>query len=234
VLFGSTIISTNAAVTNRRIEIVLSSAIPADTAFQVQFPNLPTPSQPCSTEMSSMIVTVTPADRLSLTAASGVQGNSAPKLTFVSNSLYISFNYDQQVSITAGTYSQPIAITANTNASFLSNINIQLQSIGFLFEPSTVFLPIGQQAGSFRIGADGSLVPIVYFYQAIKQEEINTYYQTTLNMNIRVTNIPVNILLPAALTLPQGGCSDPFLIALANPPFEDIAITYAFDNAVYS
>ena len=55
--------------------------------------------------MSTMIVTVSPSDQLSLTAASAVQGNSAPKLTFIANSLYISFNHDKQITITAGTYS---------------------------------------------------------------------------------------------------------------------------------
>lgn len=189
---------------------------------------------PCSTEMSSMIVTVTPANKLSLIAASGTQGNSAPRLTFVANSLYISFNHDQPVTITAGTYSKQIPITTNTAAAFLSNTNIQLQSTGFVFEPSTVFLPIGQKEGRFRIGADQSLVPVVYFYQGIKQEEVNTHYQTTLNMNIKVTNTPVTITLPTTLTLPQGGCTQPFLISLSNPPFSDVAITYTFDNFLYS
>lgn len=92
-----------------------------------------------------MIVTVTPPDKLSLTAASQIQGNSAPRLTFQANSLYISFNYDQPVVITAGTYSQNIPITPSDNSTFLSNVNIQLQSAGFVFEPSTVFLPIGQK-----------------------------------------------------------------------------------------
>ena len=147
ILFGVNTLSTNANVLNRKIQITISTTIPADTQFQVQLPNLPTPMHPCTTEMSTMIVTVTPADRLSLTAASGIQGNSAPQLTFVANSLYISFNNDQPVTITAGTYSQQIAITTNTAAAFLSNTNIQLQSTGFLFEPSTVFLPIGQMKG---------------------------------------------------------------------------------------
>ena len=80
-----------------------------------------------------MIVTVTPADKLTMTAASVPQGNSAPKLTFVANNLYISFNHDKQVTITAGTYSDYISITTNTNASFLSNTNIALQSTGFVF-----------------------------------------------------------------------------------------------------
>ena len=95
--------------------------------------------------MSSMIVTVTPADKLTITAASAIQGNSAPKLTFIANSLYISFNYDKQITITAGTYTDMIPITTNTNASFLSNTNIQLSSTGFTFEPSTIFLPLGQK-----------------------------------------------------------------------------------------
>jgi len=77
-------------------------------------------------------------------------------------------------------------------------------------------------------------VPVVYFYQGTKQEEVNTHYQITLNMNIKVTNTPVTITLPTSLDLPQGGCTEPFLIKLTNPPFSDIAITYTFDNSVYS
>ena len=145
IIFGSTTLSTNTIVLNRKIQITLSATITANTLFQIQFPNLPTPMNPCSTEMSSMIVTVTPADKLTITAASAIQGNSAPKLTFIANSLYISFNYDKQITITAGTYTDMIPITTNTNASFLSNTNIQLSSTGFTFEPSTIFLPLGQK-----------------------------------------------------------------------------------------
>lgn len=169
-IFGANTISSNTVVTNRKIQITMTSTIPANTVFQVQFPNLPTPLSPCTTEMSRMIVTVTPASKLSLTAASSVQGNSAPKLTFVSNNLYISFNSNLPITVTAGTYSQPIKITTSNGAGFLSNINIQLESAGFTFTPSNVFLPIGQTSASFIIGADKSLVPITYFYQAIKQE----------------------------------------------------------------
>lgn len=233
-LFSTNTLSANTQVVNRRIEIPISTTIPANTIFQVQFPNLPTPLTSCSTEMSTMIVTVAPSNKLTLTAASQVQGNSAPRLTFQANSLYISFNYDQPIVITAGTYSQSISITPSDNSTFLSNTNIQLQSIGFVFEPSSVFLSIGQSRGSFRIGADNSLVPITYFYQAIKQEEVNTKYQITLNMNIEVTTIPVPITIPSTITVPQGGCSSPFLIQLTNPPFMDLTITYVFDNTLYS
>ena len=134
--------------------------------------------------MSNMIVTVTPSTKLSISAASVVQGNSAPKLTFVTNGRYISFNHDSTVTITAGTYSNNIPITSSDSTSFLSNVNIALQSTGFVFNPSAIFIPIGSSSKSFKIGADGSLVPTVYFYQATKQEEVNTNYQITLNMNI--------------------------------------------------
>ena len=56
----------------------------------------------------------------------------------------------------------------------------------------------------------------------------------TLNMNIAVTNTPVLINLPSSLVLPKGGCTNPFLIQLPNPPFSDITITFAFDNSLYS
>jgi len=88
-IFGSSTISSNTIVTNRKIQITITSTISANTVFQVQFPNLPTPLSPCTTEMSKMVVTVTPSNKLSITAASSVQGNSAPKLTFISNNLYI-------------------------------------------------------------------------------------------------------------------------------------------------
>lgn len=53
-------------------------------------------------------------------------------------------------------------------------------------------------------------------------------------MNIRVTNNPVTITLPSTLTLPKGGCTNPFLILLSNPPFQDLTISYTFNNALYS
>jgi len=184
--------------------------------------------------MSDIIVTVTLSTKLNIYAASTVQGNSAPKLTYVKNGRYVSFNNDLPIQITAGTYSQLISITSSDNGPFLSNTNIQMQSTGFVFEPSTVFLAIGQSKSSFRIGADSALVPVVYFYQAIKQEEVNTNYQITLNMNIQVTNDQVSIPLPVSLTLPVGGCTNPFIIKLSNPPFQDLTISYVFDNSVYS
>jgi hypothetical protein len=184
--------------------------------------------------MSEMIVTVTPSSKLSISSASSVQGNSAPRLTFVQNSRYISFNLDQTVTITAGTYSSPISITSSDSNAFLSNININLTSTGFTFTPSQVFLPIGVKKSSFIIGADTGLLPVVYFYQAIKQEEVNTNYQVTLNMNIQVTNDPVVITLPSSLSLPKGGCTNPFFVLLSNPPFQDLTISYTFDNALYS
>ena len=49
IIFGATTISTNTVVLNRKIQITLTTTIPADTVFQVQFPNLPTPMLPCST-----------------------------------------------------------------------------------------------------------------------------------------------------------------------------------------
>jgi hypothetical protein len=49
-----------------------------------------------------------------------------------------------------------------------------------------------------------------------------------------VTNIPIPITLPASLTMPKGGCTNPFNILLINPPFQDLTITYIFDNSAYS
>lgn len=169
-IYGSSVISSTTTVVNRRIEILIFLNITLKTSFRVQFPNLPTPKAPCRALMSDIIVIVTPSSKVSVYSASSVQGNSAPMLTFVKNSLYISFNYDQTVVITAGTYSRYVNITSSSNGTFLSNINVNLTSTGFLFEPSNIFLPLGASYEQFRIGADQSLVPVVYFYQGTKQE----------------------------------------------------------------
>jgi hypothetical protein len=234
IVYGANVISSSTVVVNRRIQIPITLNIALKTLFLVEFPNLPTPKSPCTVVMSDIIVTVTPSNKLSVYSASSVQGNSAPVLTFVQNTKYISFNNDQTIVITAGTYSAPISIASSDNHAFLSNININLTSTGFYFVPSSIFLPIGVYKETFTVGADGDLVPVVYFYSAIKQEEVNTNYQITLNMNIEVTNNPVQITLLTTLVMPKGGCTNPFLILLSNPPFADMTITYSFDNNVYS
>lgn len=53
-------------------------------------------------------------------------------------------------------------------------------------------------------------------------------------MNIQVTNIPIPINIPTSFTMPKGGCTDPFLISLTNAPFEDLVISYTYDNSLYS
>jgi len=68
--------------------------------------------------MSSIIVTVTSSNKKSIYAASSVQENSAPDLKFLGNNKYVSFNADQTVTITAGTYSQQIAVKNNLNNAF--------------------------------------------------------------------------------------------------------------------
>jgi hypothetical protein len=85
--------------------------------------------------MSQTIITVCSSTKLSIYAASEVEGNSAPKLTFISNSRYISFNNDQTLVITAGTYSNAVEIDSSDSNKFISNVNIKLSSTGLVFEP---------------------------------------------------------------------------------------------------
>lgn len=120
--------------------------------------------------MSKIVAFVTLNNKSKITAASAISGNSAPKLTFVKDSRYISFNNDNEVVITAGTYSELIDIKSSDSAPFLTNVKVALSSTGFVFEPSDVLLKLGDQKAQFRIGADKDLYPISYFYSAVKQE----------------------------------------------------------------
>lgn len=53
-------------------------------------------------------------------------------------------------------------------------------------------------------------------------------------MNIAVTNDPIPITLPSSIVMPLGGCTNPFLIKLTNPPYNDLSITFTFNNSLYS
>ena len=120
--------------------------------------------------MSDMIGFVTPSDKKSILAASSISGNSAPILTFSADPRYLSFNHDNTIDITAGTYSPMIDITSSDNNPFLTNIIVNLTSSGFTFEPPTVFLKLGDSKAQFRVGADIGLFPVSYFYDTIKSE----------------------------------------------------------------
>lgn len=83
--------------------------------------------------MSKIVSFVTLANKSKITAASAVSGNSAPKLTFVKDSRYIQFNNDNEIVITAGTYSQLISVKSSDSNAFLTNIKVVLASVGFVF-----------------------------------------------------------------------------------------------------
>jgi hypothetical protein len=120
--------------------------------------------------MSQTSIFVSASNKKSIYAASMISGNSAPTLQFVKDTRYISFNNDQTIGITAGTYSSLIDITSSNGSPFLNNIYIALSSTGFTFEPNNVFLPIGHTKSTFRVGADSGMLPVAYFYSAIKTE----------------------------------------------------------------
>ena len=84
------------------------------------------------------------------------------------------------------------------------------------------------------VGADAGLLPVSYFYSAVKQDEAQTYYTITTNNNIRVTNVPKPITVPASINVPIGGCSIPVDIVLLNAPYDDLMITFNYDNSVYT
>ena len=80
-------------------------------------------------------------------------------------------------------------------------MEVNISAVGFTFEPERVFLKLGDEKGEFRVGADSGLLPIGYFYDASKSEEVFTYYTITKNNNIRVTNSPVHVTIPSSINI---------------------------------
>lgn len=161
-------------------------------------------------------------------------GNSAPIITFTADPRYLSFNHDNTIDITAGTYSPMIDITSSDSNAFLTNIVVNISSSGFTFEPASVFLKLGDTKAQFRVGADTGMFPISYFYDTVKSEEVFTYYTITKNNNIRVTNNPVLVTIPSTINIPAGGCSTPFTIDIGNAPLNDVLINFNYNNQVYN
>ncbi len=126
----------NAPVLDRRAEILIPANIPLNTELRVEMTNVPTPTYETSSEMSKIIAFVTLAAKNKITAASATSGNSAPKLSFTKDTRYISFNNDQEIVITAGTYSQMIDVKSSDAYPFRTNVKVSLSSTGFLFEPA--------------------------------------------------------------------------------------------------
>lgn len=113
---------------------------------------------------------ITSSNKKSVLAASSMASNSAPLLIFTTDPRYLSFNHDNTIDITAGTYSQPIDILPSDSGVFATNIVVNLTSTGFLFEPESILLRQGDKKGVFRVGADSSIFPIYYFYSSTKSE----------------------------------------------------------------
>lgn len=63
--------------------------------------------------MSKTIAFVTAPDMKKVTAKTSITSNSAPIIQFTKDPLYISFNEDNTIVITAGTYSNMIDITSS-------------------------------------------------------------------------------------------------------------------------
>jgi hypothetical protein len=137
--------------------------------------------------------------------------------------------------VTAGTYSLPIPITSSDNQKFLSNALITFSAPGFTFLPNPTSIYLGATTQTFMIGADVSLMPTQYVYNTVKTEDsLSPYYIVLTNNNIRVTNTPVNIVVPSSITVPKGGCSIPIKVTLNNPPYSDVSINFVYNNSMYS
>ena len=135
------------AVIDRTLEIPIPALISTNSKFSIEFPSLPTPKSGCSVPMSDTRGYVTPANKLTIFAPTFSAGNSAPIMTFVPDNRYLSFNGDNTIVITAGTFSLPIQIASSDSQVFLSNIQVSISAAGFTFEPEQVFLQLGDESG---------------------------------------------------------------------------------------
>jgi hypothetical protein len=118
--------------------------------------------------MNKLIIILAPMAQDSTLASSIQLHNQVSTLTFTTNLLHIAINNYQTISLTAGTYSNPILIQASDHNSFLSNIKVMFISsqLSFITNPTILF--IGDANGKFIIGAQQNLIPTLYTFNLIK------------------------------------------------------------------
>ena len=143
-------------------------------------------------------------------------------------------NY-QTITVTAGTYSLPIKIQPSDFTTFESNMKITFVSDAVDFKTSPTYIYLGEEYATFSVGADQSLIPTVYAFDIIKTESsIRAYYTSLSKYTVLVSNVPITITLPTTIDVPEGGCSIPYEIVLANSPYSDLNLNFEYDTTLYN
>jgi hypothetical protein len=235
--YGSNMeVSSTSTVINTRIgfQLVVLS-IPAGTQFQIIITSLLTPQTPGTINMNSLKLLVSNSDRTSTIAASTQSKNQLSSLTFITNTLHLVVNNYNPISITAGTYSNPIQISPSDNTTFMTNMMITFSSTQLTFNPNPTYMYLGNAGSSFIIGVSQNMIPTTYTFNLAKKEtSISSYYSTLSEYAVTVTSIPISISFPTTFTVPIGGCSNPSLVSISNPPFSNLNINFQFDTTLYT
>jgi hypothetical protein len=193
--------------------------------------SLVTGSSTAGINMNNMKVLVASSDRLTTYASSTQSRNQLSTLTFLPNALHLVINNYSPIQITAGTYSNPIQISASDNSTFLTNMMITFSSTQLTISPNPSYLYLGNSGATFIIGASQNMIPTTYSFNVVKKEtSISAYYSTLSQYPVIVTSTPIVITVPASFSVPIGGCSMPALITITNPPYSNVAINLQYDT----
>lgn len=129
------------------------------------------------------------------------------------------------ITISKGTYSSTILITTPLSNRYITNLYLTAEATGFIFNPETMKVEIGDFSASFKIGADKDLQEKAYAYTIAKTESFyRDFYNMTNNYVLFVVSNPVTIPDVANMTIPVGGCSLPIEITLPNVPVDNVSL----------
>jgi len=131
--------------------------------------SLVTGSSTSTINMNTMKVLVASSDRLTTYASSIQSRNQLSPLNFLPNSLHLVINNYNAIQITAGTYSNPIQISASDNNTFLTNMMITFSSTQLTINPNPVYLYLGNSGSTFLIGASQNMIPTTYSFNLVKK-----------------------------------------------------------------
>lgn len=143
--YGSNVeVTSNTTVINTRIGYQIKSlSIPAATQFQIIITSLLTPVNTGTVDMNPLKLLISSSDRLTTIASSIQSKNQLGSLTFIPNALHLVVNNNNLISVTAGTYSNPIKINPSDNTAFVTNMRITFSSTQLTFNPNPTYMYLG-------------------------------------------------------------------------------------------
>lgn len=222
-------------VTAKTTQFTISKAIDAGSTMVITLGNVPNPLTSANVNFGTIELFAFDSTKNNLLAVSNPGYNQATEFSYGDLSKYVQANYGQDITVTVGTYSNPVVVTTNDNTRFIQDVNINADTPGFMFVPSVLNFYIGDSSSTFKIGCDKSVKVSTYPLLLSQTEDsiLKNTYGSLFNLKVYVTAEQIPIVVPTSIDVQWNGYSLPHLIQLTNAPYVNLVLRVNIDYSIY-